>query len=203
MAGQLTFIPGRIPGVVVVEPAVFPDDRGFFTETYHVEKYPAHGIPARFVQDNYSHSKQHVLRGLHFQQNNPQGKLVFVIHGEILDVIVDMRKGSPMFGQWESVVLDETSHRQVYVPEGCAHGFVVRSAYADVMYKCTNLYSPKDDQGLLWSDPDLGIDWGIDAPLLSPKDAVQQRFRDIPEKLLPVYAPPARAGNLPTPGKTC
>lgn len=188
MAGQLTFTPGRVPGLVVVDPAVYPDDRGFFTETFHAKNYAANGIPERFVQDNYSHSNRNVLRGLHYQRTHPQGKLVYVIHGAILDVIVDMRKGSPMFGQWESVRLDADTHRQVYVPEGCAHGFVVLSDTADVMYKCTNLYAPKDDQGLLWSDPDLGIDWGVDAPLVSPKDAALPRLRDIPEDLLPVYS---------------
>ena len=183
----LTFTPGKIPGVVVVDPAVYPDERGFFTETFHAEKYAANGIPAHFVQDNYSHSNRHVLRGLHYQRNNPQGKLVYVIHGEIMDVIVDMRKGSPMFGKWEAVLLDSESHRQVYVPEGCAHGFVVLNDEADVMYKCTNLYSPKDDQGLLWSDPDLAIDWPTQTPSLSPKDAVLPLLKDTPEDTLPVF----------------
>lgn len=183
-----TFTPGKIPGVIIVDPAAFPDDRGFFTETHHAGKYIEHGIPGPFVQDNYSHSKRGVLRGLHYQRNNPQGKLVYVVHGEIWDVIVDMRKGSPMFGQWEAVTLTGPNQRQVYVPEGCAHGFVVLSETADVMYKCTALYSPKDEQGLIWNDPDLAIDWPVDNPVLSPKDLVLDRWRDIPETVLPAYA---------------
>ncbi len=185
----IEFEPQAIPGCVLVRPDVFPDDRGFFTETYHAAKYREGGIPGSFVQDNYSHSRRGVLRGLHFQQNNPQGKLVYVVHGEIFDVAVDMRKGSPMFGKWIGARLSSENRHQFFVPEGCAHGFVVLSETADVMYKCTDLYSPKDDRGLIWNDPDIGIDWPVADPVLSPKDAQLPRFRDYPDDQLPVFSP--------------
>ncbi|HMP72546.1 MAG TPA: dTDP-4-dehydrorhamnose 3,5-epimerase [Kiritimatiellia bacterium] len=186
MAGTL-FIPGNIAGVVIVDPAAFPDNRGFFTETFHQAKYVDAGIPGSFVQDNYSHSNRHVLRGLHYQKTRPQGKLVYVVQGEVWDVIVDMRKGSPTFGQWEGVTLTGPNRRQVYVPEGCAHGFVVLSETADVMYKCTALYAPQDEQGLIWNDPGLGITWPVADPVVSAKDQVLGSLADIPEADLPVF----------------
>jgi len=181
-----TFKAGKIPGVLIVTPAHFPDDRGFFTETHHAGRYAEGGIAQAFVQDNYSHSKRNVLRGLHFQRRNPQAKLVYVIQGEIWDVIVDMRKGSPTFGQWEAVTLSGPNRTQVYVPEGCAHGFVVLSETADVMYKCTALYAPEDEGGLIWNDPTLAITWPVDQPVISAKDALLPTWQQIQENLFPI-----------------
>jgi len=178
-----------LPGVLLIEPAVFEDDRGFFMETYHVEKYRETGIVRAFVQDNLSHSRRDTLRGLHYQLRRPQGKLIYVVVGEILDIAVDIRKGSPVFGKWASVRLSSENRRQVYVPEGFAHGFWVLSDVADVIYKCTDLYVPGDDYGILWSDPDLGIPWPSDRPVLSKKDAGNPRLKDMPDHLLPVYRP--------------
>jgi dTDP-4-dehydrorhamnose 3,5-epimerase len=179
------FRQGNIPGVIIVEPALFPDDRGFFTETHHAGRYRENGLSALFVQDNYSHSKKGVLRGLHYQKQYPQAKLVYVIQGEIWDVIVDMRKNSPTFGQWEAVTLTGPNRMQVYVPEGCAHGFVTLSDTADVMYKCTALYAPGDEGGVRWNDPDVGIAWPITQPILSAKDAILPFWRDIPAHTWP------------------
>lgn len=184
---SLPCVPGKLSGVVLVQPKVFPDERGFFTETYHVEKYREIGIPRLFVQDNYSFSKRHVLRGLHYQRNHPQGKLVYVASGEIYDVAVDIRRDSPTFGQWEGHVLSGENHHQLFVPEGFAHGFLVLSDHAAVMYKCTELYKPADDTGICWNDPDLAIHWPVDAPSLSPKDAVLPRLRDLSRDILPPF----------------
>ncbi len=176
-----------IPGLVLVEPDVFPDARGFFTETFHQKKYTDAGIPGLFVQDNYSHSRKHVLRGMHFQRGTPQGKLVYVIRGEIWDAVVDVRQGSPAYLKSYGVILNDENHRQLYVPPGFVHGFVVLSDEADVMYKCTELYAPKDDQGVIWNDPQLAINWPIANPVLSEKDARNPRLADLPVDSLPVF----------------
>lgn len=170
----------EIPDVILIEPDVFGDARGFFTETYHVAKYAEAGITLPFVQDNFSFSRRGILRGLHYQRNQPQGKLVWVARGEILDVAVDMRRSSPTFRKWVSRTLAGANRAQMYVPPGFAHGFVVLSEEAEVMYKCTDLYDASDDRGVLWNDPDLGIPWPIDNPQVSAKDAKLRRLADIP-----------------------
>lgn len=175
-----------IPGVLIFEPKVFGDSRGFFKETYRQERYQEAGIQGPFVQDNYSRSSQSVLRGLHFQLNHPQGKLVSVVRGEVFDVAVDIRVGSPTFGQWVGDYLSEDNHRQLYIPEGFAHGFCVMSETADFTYKCTDYYNPEDEKGIIWNDPDLAIEWPNANPLLSEKDlsnktlAEMQRNDELP-----------------------
>ena len=176
-----------LPGVLLIEPEVFKDDRGFFLEIYHLEKYLATGMDKPFVQDNHSHSCRGTLRGLHYQLKNPQGKLVYVIRGEIFDVAVDIRRGSSTFGQWTGTILSEKNKRQLFIPEGFAHGLCVISETADVVYKCTDLYAPGDEYGILWSDPVIGIDWPVENPILSEKDAESPRLRDVPEELLPKF----------------
>lgn len=166
------FVPLELPGLMLVEPQVFGDDRGFFTETFKASDFAAHGIPGPFVQENYSHSVRGVLRGLHFQKAPAaQGKLVSVICGEIFDVAVDIRRGSPTYGRWVGVTLSAENHCLLYVPVGFAHGFCVLSAEADVVYRVTAEYAPAYDRGIRWDDPALGIAWPVSAPLLSPKDA--------------------------------
>jgi dTDP-4-dehydrorhamnose 3,5-epimerase len=160
----------ELPGVVLVQPEVFGDSRGFFCETWQQQRYEEAGIPGPFVQDNISLSARGVLRGLHFQHPNPQGKLVHVILGEIFDVAVDIRVGSPSFGRWVGAALSSENRRQMYVPEGFAHGFCVVSETALVAYKCTTLYSRPSEASLLWNDPEVGVRWPIDSPVLSPKD---------------------------------
>lgn len=162
----------KLPGVVIIEPKVFGDDRGFFLETYNENRYKAAGIPLSFVQDNQSRSQKNVLRGLHFQKTKPQGKLVRVTAGEVLDVAVDIDPTSKTFGQYESIILNETNKRQFYVPPGYAHGFLVLSDTADFHYKCTDYYDPSDEGGIIWNDSQVNIDWGITEPLLSEKDKV-------------------------------
>lgn len=174
-----------LPGVLIVEPVVFTDDRGFFLETYHQKKYAETGIDSTFVQDNRSHSRRGVLRGLHYQLRYPQGKLVCVMRGEIFDVAVDIRRGSPTFGKWEGVYLSSENNRQIFVPEGYAHGFCVVSETADVLYKCTDFYHPNDEFGILWSDPTIGIAWPTTAPVLSAKDSQYPKLSDIAEAFLP------------------
>ena len=161
-----------IADVVIIEPKVFGDERGFFLESFQAERYNALvGIDLPFVQDNHSRSTKGVLRGLHFQKTKPQGKLVRVVRGEVFDVAVDIRKGSPSYGQWAGVLLSEDNKRQFWVPPGLAHGFVVLSDIADFEYKCTDYYDPTDEGCLIWDDPDVGIEWPIDfAPKLSAKD---------------------------------
>ena len=177
----------ELPGVVLIEPDVFKDNRGYFMETYHREKYASTGIEGVFVQDNHSHSILGTIRGLHYQLKKPQGKLVYVIKGEIFDVSVDIRRGSPTFGVWAGVNLSEENNRQVFVPRGFAHGFSVLSETADVIYKCTDVYSPGDEYGVLWSDPDIRIDWKIDTPKLSEKDCRNPNLNSIPADFLPIY----------------
>jgi len=176
-----------LPGVFLIEPMVFEDDRGFFLETYHEKKYPEAGIDKPFVQDNHSHSCRGTLRGLHYQLKHPQGKLVYVIRGEIFDVAVDIRRGSTTFGQWTGTILSEKNKHQLFIPEGFAHGLCVISETADVVYKCTDLYTTGDEYGILWSDPVIGIDWPVENPVLSEKDAESPRLMDVPEELFPLY----------------
>lgn len=175
-----------LPGVVVIEPKVFGDARGFFLETYNQARYAEVGLPARFVQDNLSFSARGVLRGLHYQLPTMQGKLVSVLQGEVFDVAVDIRRGSPTFGKWEGILLSADNKRQFFVPEGFAHGFVVLSETALFSYKCTNLYRPQEEGSIRWDDPDLGIDWRFAEPTLSTKDAAALRLRDVPLDRLPV-----------------
>jgi dTDP-4-dehydrorhamnose 3,5-epimerase len=170
----------KLHDCVIIEPKVFGDERGFFLETFQAERYiELAGITLPFVQDNHSRSSKAVLRGLHYQKAKPQGKLVRVVRGEVYDVAVDIRQGSPTFGQWEGVVLSEANKRQFWVPPGFAHGFVVLSATADFEYKCTDYYDPSDEGSILWSDPDLDIPWPIATPILSNKDACADRLVDL------------------------
>ena len=183
----LLFTELELPGVILVEPQVFRDDRGFFLESYHGEKYARAGIIDPFVQDNHSHSKRGTLRGLHYQLKSPQGKLIYVVNGSIFDVAVDIRKGSPDFGKWVGVSLSSENRRQLYVPGGFAHGFCVLSDDVDVIYKCTDFYAPDDEYGILWSDEDLGVRWPLQNPILSAKDNRNPKLADIPKGNLPVY----------------
>ena len=160
-----------LPDVLIIEPRVFRDDRGFFVETYHAPRYRAAGIDADFVQDNHSRSVRGTLRGLHWQTApHPQAKLVRVLDGEILDVAVDIRAESPTFGRWASVTLSADNFRQLFIPAGFAHGFLVVSERADIEYKCTDVYDPASERGLMWDDPELGIEWPTAAPILSARD---------------------------------
>jgi dTDP-4-dehydrorhamnose 3,5-epimerase len=171
--GKFKFIKTFINGVYIIEPTVFGDERGYFMETYHENEFKQAGIDVTFVQDNQSKSKKGVLRGLHFQKTNPQGKLVRVIKGEVFDVAVDLRKDSSTYGKWEGVKLSEENKKQFYVPEGFAHGFLVLSDEAEFMYKCTNFYDAEDEGGILWNDPNIGIKWpikDINQIILSEKD---------------------------------
>jgi dTDP-4-dehydrorhamnose 3,5-epimerase len=182
-----------IPGVLVFHPPVFRDPRGFFMETYHLQRYADAGLDACFVQDNYSHSCGGVLRGLHYQFPRVQGKLVSVVWGEIFDVAVDLRVGSPTFGRWVGEVLSDQNRCQLWIPEGFAHGFCVLSDKADVVYKCTGYYVASDDRGVLWSDPAIGIQWPRTAPLLSAKDGALLPLAAIPREHLPTYGESQRA----------
>jgi len=186
----LKFTEKSLPGVLLIEPMVFEDDRGFFMETYHGGKYGEVGMDQDFVQDNHSHSRRFTLRGLHYQLKHPQAKLVYVITGEILDIAVDVRRGSPTFGRWTGTLLSEKNKRQLFVPAGFAHGFCVLSETADVIYKCTDLYTPGDEYGILWSDPTIDVVWPIENPTLSEKDAENPKLKDMPEENLPVYKEP-------------
>lgn len=168
-----------LKGIIIIEPTLFPDERGYFYEGYQQTRYAELGIPA-FVQDNVSRSKQHVIRGLHYQHPSEQGKLVGVTRGAVWDVMVDIRKHSPTFGQWFGIELDDKTHTQVYIPPGFAHGFCTISEYADFYYKCTNYYSPRHEHGILWNDKDLAISWPTQTPTLSPKDAAFRPFSEIP-----------------------
>ena len=183
----MNVIETTLPGVLIIEPRVFGDDRGFFLETYSAERYKEAGIPLDFVQDNHSRSSKGVLRGLHFQLNHPQGKLVRVVSGSVFDVAVDIRVGSPTFGKASWVELSAENKRQFYVPPGFAHGFVVTSETADFEYKCTDYYHPEDEGAVLWNDPELNIPWPVDKPLLSAKDSAARALADIPTSELPVY----------------
>jgi dTDP-4-dehydrorhamnose 3,5-epimerase len=176
-----------LPGVLLIDPRVFKDSRGFFMETFHQKKYAEVGIDYAFIQDNYSHSTRGTLRGLHYQLEHPQGKLVYVITGEIYDVAVDIRRGSPGFGKWVGQYLSDKNRRQIFVPEGFAHGFCVLSETADVIYKTTDLYNPDDEYGVLWSDPTIGIDWPVEVPVVSDKDKQFPGLKEAPEENFPIY----------------
>lgn len=169
----------EIPGVLVIEPKRFGDSRGFFSETFHVARYAALGLAHEFVQDNWSRSVRGVLRGLHLQHPNGQGKLLSVLKGEILDIAVDVRTGSPTYGRHVAVTLSEENGRQFFVPRGFAHGFLVLSESADCFYKCDNFYSKEDEIAIRWNDPALAIDWPTSDPLLSPRDASAPLLADI------------------------
>ncbi len=177
----------KLPGVVILEPKVYADDRGHFLELWNQSRYAEAGLPASFVQDNQSFSRRGVLRGLHFQNPNPQGKLVFVLAGEAFDVAVDIRRGSPTFGQWFGVTLSGENKRQVYVPPGFAHGFAVTGETAIVMYKCTNYYDSRAEGSIAWNDPAIGIQWPVANPVLSDKDGRAPRLADVPADRLPKY----------------
>ena len=179
----MRFEPTAIPDVIRIEPRVFKDARGFFLETYHAEKWAAGGVRASFVQDNHSRSARGTLRGLHMQVAFAQGKLVRCVAGEIFDVAVDVRRGSPTFGKWVGETLSAENFRQLWVPPGFLHGFCVTSPTAEVEYKCTELYRPEDELGVIWNDPEIGVRWPIDAPLLSGKDAALPRLREIQARL--------------------
>jgi dTDP-4-dehydrorhamnose 3,5-epimerase len=175
-----------LPGVLLLEPRVFGDHRGFFIETFHAARYAEVGIGAPFVQDNWSRSVRGTLRGLHFQEPQGQGKLVQVVHGAVYDVAVDVRRGSPTFGRWVGYELSEENKHQLWISPGFAHGFVVTSDVCDFLYKCTALYRPESERVIAWNDPDLGIPWPIQSPLLSAKDAAASRLTEAP--LLPLFA---------------
>ncbi|MHC4727583.1 MAG: dTDP-4-dehydrorhamnose 3,5-epimerase [Planctomycetota bacterium] len=175
----------KMPGVLLLEPDVFSDDRGFFLETWHSMRYEDAGIKGSFVQDNVSFSKKGVLRGLHFQYPQSQGKLVQVLSGEVVDVAVDIRKDSPTFGQSISEILSDENHRQMYIPSGFAHGYCVTSETAVFSYKCTDFYNPASEGGIIWNDPDINIDWPVKQPVLSLKDASFPKLRDIRAEKLP------------------
>ena len=183
--GKITVETCEIEGLKVITPTVFGDERGYFVETYNYNDYAAAGIDVTFVQDNQSASKKGVLRGLHFQINYPQDKLVRVIKGEVFDVAVDLRKGSPTFGQWHGVLLSEENHKQFFVPKGFAHGFLVLSDYAEFCYKVTDFYHPGDEDGLMYNDPALGVEWPIPEGMeliLSEKDTKHESFERYLEK---------------------
>jgi dTDP-4-dehydrorhamnose 3,5-epimerase len=178
----------KLPGVLIIEPDVFRDERGWFLETYHASKYQDRGISVSFVQDNHSSSVCRTLRGLHAQISRPQGKLVRVVKGEIFDVAVDIRRGSATFGHWESVMLSGENFKQIYIPPGFAHGFCVLSEMAEVEYKCTDVYTPGDEIALIWNDPQVGIRWPVESPILSRKDAAGQSLQKLWDQL-PEFQP--------------
>jgi dTDP-4-dehydrorhamnose 3,5-epimerase len=183
----MNVITTELPGVWLLEPKVFGDARGFFMETWQAARYGEAGMPERFVQDNHSRSRRGVLRGLHYQRVQPQGKLVWVTRGAVFDVAVDIRRGSPTFGRWYGCVLDDVDHRQLYIPPGFAHGFCVLSEDADFFYKCTDYYHPASERGIAWDDPDIGIDWPLRDVALSAKDQRNPRLHAQSPENLPVY----------------
>ena len=174
-----------IPGVLIIEPQVFGDQRGFFLETYQAQRYRQLGISPSFVQDNLSYSRRGVLRGLHFQERNPQGKLVYALQGEVFDVAVDIRRDSPSYGRWFGCTLSADNRRQLWVPTGFAHGFCVVSETALFAYKCTDYYNPDAEVSIRWDDPVVGIDWPVTDPTLSSKDAKAPTLDNIDRKRLP------------------
>lgn len=177
----------NIPGLFIIEPVVHGDERGFFMESYSRDRYVEAGLPAEFVQDNLSFSERGILRGLHLQNPHAQGKLCSVLRGEVFDVAVDVRVGSPTFGRWEGLILSEQNKKQFYVPPGFAHGFCVLSEHALFSYKCTDFYSAPDELGIAWNDLDIGIEWPIQSPRLSKKDQENRKLADIAESELPSY----------------
>ncbi len=168
----MEFIQTKIPDVILVKPAVIEDHRGFFMESYHIEKFKIGGINCTFVQDNHAKSVQNTLRGLHFQVHRPQAKLLRCLKGKVFDVAVDIRKDSPHFGKWVGEELSEENRYQLYIPEGFAHGYYVMSETAEITYKCSEIYHPDDEQGIRWNDPEIAINWPRDNPILSEKDKV-------------------------------
>lgn len=182
----MELLPTGLPGVLLIQPKIHRDERGFFVETFHEPRYLAAGVTSRFIQDNQSSSVKDTLRGLHGQIKRPQAKLVRCIEGEIFDVAVDVRKGSPHFGRWFGALLNEDNARQMYIPEGFVHGFAVRSTRAQVEYKCSDIYVPDDQLTVLWNDPEIGVDWGIDDPILSAKDKVAKPLAELTD-LLPSF----------------
>ena len=183
----MNLIETKLLGVIILEPDVFKDDRGFFLETWNRKRYEDAGIREPFMQDNASFSQKGILRGLHFQNPQSQGKLVQILSGEVLDVAVDIRIGSPTFGQWIGEVLSGENHKQMYIPPGFAHGYCVTSETALFSYKCTDFYNPATECGIIWNDPDLSIDWPVETPLISPKDAGFARLKDLPPDTLPHF----------------
>jgi dTDP-4-dehydrorhamnose 3,5-epimerase len=176
-----------LKGVLLIEPSVFEDKRGFFMESYQQKKYMDSGIESNFIQDNLSFSVRGTLRGLHYQLPHAQAKLVQVIKGEVFDVTVDIRSGSPTFAKWTGVHLSGENRRQLYIPEGFAHGFCVLSETAIFTYKCSDFYSHDSERGILWSDPDIGVDWPVENPVLSEKDRNYDYLKDVPPEFLPIY----------------
>ncbi len=172
----------ELPGVLIVEPQVFADRRGFFLESYNQQRYAEHGIDVAFVQDNHSRSARGTLRGLHYQAPPGQAKLVRVVAGEVFDVAVDIRRGSPTYGHWVGVTLSAENHRQLYVPTGFAHGFCVVSESADFLYKVTSYYAPAEERGIAWDDPALGIEWPVQDPILSDRDRHHPPLAEAPRE---------------------
>ncbi len=179
--------PTKINDILMIEPPTFTDDRGFFSECFQQQRYADAGIATSFVQDNFSRSKKGVIRGLHYQFPHGQGKLIFVIRGAIFDVAVDIRYGSPTFGQHVSFILSDENHHQLYIPPGFAHGICALSDNTDIVYKCTSYYNANEFAGVLYNDPDLGIAWPQDDVVLAPRDLQLPKLADIPTKLLPKY----------------
>jgi len=177
-----------LPGVIELRPRILRDQRGFFLETYHQAHFAELGIKDHFVQDNHSSSVQRTLRGLHYQLRHPQAKLCRVVDGRALDVAVDIRIGSPHLGEWTSVLLCAEQHNQIYIPAGFAHGFLALTDTVQLLYKCSDFYNSEDEQGILWSDPDINISWGITNPVVSDRDAKNPKFSQIPPELLPQCA---------------
>ncbi|MCH8567348.1 MAG: dTDP-4-dehydrorhamnose 3,5-epimerase [Balneolales bacterium] len=176
-----------IEDVVIIEPKIFGDVRGFFSEVYRKSWFDSAGVPSIYVQDNLSRSKKNTLRGLHYQYRNSQAKLVMATRGAVLDVAVDIRKGSPTFGKYVKAVLSEENKRMIFIPEGFAHGFAVLTDEADFQYKCSNYYDPESERSIFWNDPAIGIEWEIDSPILSEKDKNAPLLKDMPENELPLY----------------
>jgi dTDP-4-dehydrorhamnose 3,5-epimerase len=181
----MKIITTSIEGLLIIEPNIFMDKRGFFMETYNQNRYIEAGINTTFVQDNLSYSLKNTLRGLHFQIKHPQAKLIQVISGEIFDVAVDLRSGSATFGKWTGIHLSDENRRQVFIPEGFAHGFCVLSEFALFCYKCSDFYAPDDEGGFIWSDPDIGIEWPVDNPIISEKDKQYQKLSGLTAEKLP------------------
>ena len=184
-----------LPGCLIFEPHVFGDDRGFFYESFNADKLAPLGLEMQWKQGNVSSSRGGVLRGLHYQWPKSQGKFVSVLEGEVWDVAVDIRRGSPTFGKWSAAVLSETNHHQLFIPGGFAHGFCVLSETAEIMYKCSEFYDPRDDRGVRWNDPSFGIGWPVAEPVLSAKDAVLPFLRDLSEEQLPKHGHEKNKGD--------
>ncbi len=183
----MKIITTSIEGILIIEPKTFRDKRGFFMETYNQNRYSESGINTTFVQDNLSYSLKNTLRGLHFQIKHPQAKLIQVISGEIFDVAVDLRPGSATFGKWTGIHLSDENRRQVFIPEGFAHGFFVLSEFALFYYKCSDFYAPGDEGGIIWSDPDIGIEWPGENPIISEKDKQYQKLSGLTAEQLPSF----------------